>query len=72
MLILGISAFFHDSAACLIKDGEIVIALQEERFTRVKHDASFPKNAILKCIEHAEIEADEIDYFVFFEKPTEV
>ena len=69
MLILGISAFFHDSAACLIKDGEIVIALQEERFTRVKHDASFPKNAILKCIEHAEIEADEIDYFVFFEKP---
>ena len=50
MYILGISAFYHDSAACIIKNGEIVSAAQEERFTRVKHDPSFPKNAIKYCL----------------------
>ena len=51
MYILGISAFYHDSAACLIKDGEIIAAAQEERFTRKKHDPSFPRNAIEFCIQ---------------------
>ena len=51
MYILGISAFYHDSAACLIKNGNIIAAAQEERFTRIKHDASFPSNAIRYCID---------------------
>ena len=55
MYILGISAFYHDSAACLLKDGEIVAAAQEERFTRKKHDASFPSHAIQYCLEEAGI-----------------
>ena len=53
--ILGISAYYHDSAACLIRDGEIIAAAQEERFTRVKHDHSFPKNAIRFCLQYADI-----------------
>lgn len=69
MFILGISAFFHDSAACLIKDGKIIAAAQEERFTRKKHDASFPKNAILFCIRFADIDPEEITSVVFYEKP---
>ena len=57
MYILGISAFYHDSAACLLKDGEIVAAVQEERFTRKKHDAGFPTHAIQYCLKEAEIAA---------------
>ncbi len=69
MYILGISAFYHDSAACLVKDGEIIAAAQEERFTRKKHDASFPKNAIKFCLKFAEINPNAIDSVVFYEKP---
>ncbi len=69
MFILGISAFYHDSAACLIKDGEIIAAAQEERFTRKKHDASFPHHAIQFCLKYAKINAEEIDNIVFYEKP---
>ena len=69
MYILGISAFYHDSAACLLKDGEIIAAAQEERFTRKKHDAGFPAHAILYCLKEAEIAANEITNIVFYEKP---
>ena len=69
MYIIGISAFYHDSAACIIKDGEILAAAQEERFTRIKHDSSFPKNAILYCISEANISAGEVSNIVFYEKP---
>ena len=69
MYILGISAFYHDSAACLLKDGEIVAAAQEERFTRKKHDQSFPNNAIKYCLEQLNISASQIDNVVFYEKP---
>jgi len=69
MYILGISAFYHDSAACLLKDGEIIAAAQEERFTRKKHDAGFPHHAILYCLKEAGIAAKEIDNVVFYEKP---
>ena len=69
MYILGISAFYHDSAACLLKDGEIIAAAQEERFTRKKHDAGFPSHAIKYCLKEAGIAANEIDNIVFYEKP---
>ena len=69
MYILGISAFYHDSAACLIKDGEIIAAAQEERFTRKKHDFNFPLNAIKFCIKYAKINFESIDNVVFYEKP---
>ncbi len=69
MHILGISAFYHDSAACLLKDGEINAAAQEERFTRKKHDAGFPHHAILYCLKEAGIAAKDIDNIVFYEKP---
>jgi carbamoyltransferase len=69
MRILGISAFYHDSAAALIDDGRIVAAAQEERFTRRKHDASFPHNAIAYCLEEAGIAADRLDHVVFYDKP---
>ena len=69
MYILGISAFYHDSAACLLKDGEIVAAAQEERFTRKKHDAGFPSHAIQYCLKEAGIVAKDIDKVVFYEKP---
>lgn len=69
MFVLGISAFFHDSAACLLKDGMIVAAAEEERFTRIKQDSSFPKNAILFCLEEADISVCEIQLIVFYEKP---
>ena len=69
MYILGISAFYHDSAACIIKDSEIIAAAQEERFTRKKHDASFPSYAIKYCVEEAQINAQQIDIVVFYEKP---
>lgn len=69
MYILGISAFYHDSAACLIKDGKIIAAAQEERFTRKKHDASFPHHAIQYCLREVKISASQIDNVVFYEKP---
>ncbi len=67
--ILGISAYYHDAAACLVVDGEIVAAAQEERFTRIKHDPSFPKNAIQYCLDEADIQQDSIDFFVYYDKP---
>ena len=67
--ILGISAYYHDSAAALIEDGEIVAASQEERFTRVKGDSSFPHNAVGFCLDRAGICEDELDYVVFYENP---
>jgi carbamoyltransferase len=69
MKILGISAFYHDSAAVLIEDGRIVAAAQEERFTRVKQDSNFPARAIQFCLKQAGIDADQIDHVVFYEKP---
>ena len=69
MYILGISASYHDSAACLLKDGEIIAAAQEERFTRKKHDAGFPHHAIQYCLKEAGIPASQIDNVVFYEKP---
>lgn len=69
MNILGISAFYHDSAATLVRDGEIITAAQEERFTRKKHDNRFPSNAVEYCLEAAGITAQELDYVVFYEKP---
>ena len=69
MYILGISAFYHDSAACLIKDGDIIAAAQEERFTRLKHDSSFPSKAISYCLKEAKINPEQIENIVFYEKP---
>jgi len=69
MYLLGISAYYHDAAACLVSDGEIVAAAQEERFTRKKHDAGFPSHAIRYCLDEAKIRPDEIDYVVFYDKP---
>ncbi len=68
MYILGISAFYHDSAACLIRDGEILAAAQEERFTRVKHDYRFPRNAIKFCLDFKNISIKDISYVAFYEK----
>ena len=67
--ILGISAFYHDSAACILKDGKIIAAAQEERFTRKKHDPSYPQNAINFVLEYANLKLSEVDQIVFFEKP---
>jgi len=69
LYILGLSFYYHDSAACLIRDGEIIAAAQEERFTRIKHDHSFPKNAIDFCLTYARISSTEVEYVVFYEKP---
>ena len=69
MYILGLSAFYHDSAACLLQDGRIIAAAQEERFTRKKHDASFPDHAIAYCLAEAGIIPEQIDQVVFYEKP---
>ncbi len=69
MYILGISAFYHDSAACLIKDGQIIAAAQEERFTRKKHDFSFPINAVDFCLGNAGIKSNELDFVAFYDKP---
>ena len=69
MYILGISCYYHDSAACLIKDGMLIAAAHEERFTGVKHDSSFPCNAIQFCLEHANIKGKDLDFVVFYEKP---
>ena len=67
--VLGISAFYHDSAAALIEDGKIIAAAQEERFSRIKHDPKFPKNAINYVLEEGKLKLSEIEYIVFFEKP---
>ena len=67
--ILGISAFYHDSAACILKDGEIIVAVQEERFTRKKHDSSYPQNAIEFVLKYSNLKLSEVDQIVFFEKP---
>jgi carbamoyltransferase len=67
--ILGISAFYHDSAAPLVRDGEIIAAAQEERFTRRKHDFCFPANAIKYCLDEGRLELGELDYIVFYDKP---
>src|SRR5262245_60779582 len=67
--ILGLSAYYHDSAACLVRDGVIVAAAQEERFSRRKHDARFPTHAVAYCLEEAGITARELDYVGFYDKP---
>lgn len=67
--ILGISAFYHDSAAALLVDGEIVAAAQEERFTRKKHDEAFPKLAVEYCLKQAQLDASDLDYIAYYEKP---
>ena len=69
MKILGVSAYYHDSAACLVDDGQIVAAAQEERFTRIKHDSAFPVHAINYCLSAANITAKDIDFVVFYDKP---
>ena len=69
MRVLGISAFYHDSAAALVDDGRIIAAAQEERFTRKKHDPAFPHNAIAYCIEEGKIKLDDLDHIVFYDKP---
>ena len=69
MYILGISAFYHDSAACLVKDGEIISAAQEERFTRKKHDFNFPSNAINFCLNYSKISVNDLDLVAFYDKP---
>lgn len=69
MIIVGISAYYHDSACALIRDGVIVAAAQEERFTRKKHDPDFPIHALQFCLDQAGIRADEIDYIAFYDKP---
>jgi len=69
MHILGISAYYHDSAACLVRDGRVVAAAQEERFTRRKHDHRFPSRAVEFCLKHAGISPGELDYVAFYDKP---
>jgi carbamoyltransferase len=69
MYILGISAFYHDSAACLVQNGEIIAAAQEERFTRKKHDPGFPCRAVQYCLSHGGIGIKDLQYIVFYDKP---
>ena len=69
MNIVGISAYYHDSAAAIIVDGKLVAASQEERFTRKKNDADFPEQALQFCLEEAGLKIEDIDYLVFYEKP---
>jgi carbamoyltransferase len=69
MLILGISAYYHDSAAALLRDGEIVAAAQEERFTRKKHDPGFPENALKYCLDEAGVNLQDVDHVAFYDKP---
>ena len=69
MNILGLSAFYHDSAACLVRDGQIIAAAQEERFTRKKHDANFPKEAVAYCLREGGINVSKLDCVAFYEKP---
>ena len=67
--ILGISAFYHDSAAALVVDGDIVAAAQEERFTRCKHDSGFPSQAVVYCLQEAGLAPSQLDYVAYYEKP---
>ena len=69
MYILGLSCFYHDSAACIVRDGEILAAAQEERFTRKKHDPRFPAKAIAYCLDEAGIGAQDLDFIVYYDKP---
>ena len=69
MTILGISAFYHDSAAAIIRDGEVIAAAQEERFTRKKHDPAFPVNAARFCLQYAGCSINDVDAIVFYDKP---
>ncbi len=69
MYVLGISAYFHDSAAAIFKNGKLIAAIEEEKLSRIKHDYNFPKNAINFCLKQADIKSEELDYVVFFEKP---
>jgi len=69
MRVLGISAYYHDSAAALVEDGEVRAAAQEERFTRKKHDARFPHHAVRFCLEHCQVRAQDLDYVWFYDKP---
>ena len=66
MIIIGISAFYHDSAAALIKDGEILSAVQEERFSRIKNDSSFPIKSIKFCLSSSKISPEQVDFIVFY------
>src|SRR5688572_22670752 len=67
--ILGISAFYHDSAACLLVDGRIIAAAQEERFSRKKHDERFPASAVAYCLREAGLKIEDVDQIAFYEKP---
>ncbi len=67
--ILGISAYYHDSAAALLSDGQLTAAAQEERFTRVKHEAAFPAQAIMYCLAENQLELTSLDYIAFYDKP---
>src|ERR687887_279744 len=69
MRVLGISAFYHDSAAALVEDGRVVAAAQEERFSRKKFDADYPRHAIAYCLAAGRIKLDEVDYVAFYDKP---
>ncbi|HSE96485.1 MAG TPA: carbamoyltransferase N-terminal domain-containing protein, partial [Methylomirabilota bacterium] len=67
--VLGISAYYHDSAACLVVDGDVVAAAQEERFSRKKHDADFPARAVAYCLTEGGVGINDVDHVVFYEKP---
>src|SRR5258708_6808482 len=67
--ILGISAFYHDSAAALVVDGDVVAAAQEERFSRKKHEGGFPAGAVAYCLDAAKLRPDQLDYIAFYDKP---
>ena len=69
MIILGVSSFYHDSAAAIIENENLIAAAQEERFTRIKHDSAFPTNAIKYCLNQAKINPEQIENIVFYEKP---
>ena len=69
MFILGVSCYYHDSAAVLLKDGQLIAAAEEERFSRVKHDNGYPKHAIEFCLKQGGITSKDLDYVVFYEKP---
>lgn len=69
MRIIGLSAYYHDAAACLVQDGRIVAAAQEERFSRIKHDPSFPTQALAYCLREGGLRAADVDHVVFYDKP---
>src|SRR5947209_20095236 len=69
VLILGVSAYYHDAAAALVRDGDVVAAAQEERFTRKKHDADFPANAVAYCLKEAGLTPGDLDWVGFYDKP---